>query len=141
MIRPQQNDEPASQRRSFDATNVEPGRGNTEPVAEVVEVVGGGMPGKGCDVNTGYPWGRTMKIGRAGVRAPIVVMKRVTTVERRECRKVSKDEEASSHDYCASAHRAKPHRAMSLLRTKETMRRTQSKQRLVSGSIASWVQA
>ena len=83
MIRPQQNDEPASQWRSLDVQNIQPGRGDTEPVAEIVGVVGGSMSGKGSVVNTGYPWGRTTTSRRAGDRAIIVVMKRVMTVERR----------------------------------------------------------
>ena len=53
MIRPQQNDEPTSKWRSLDVQNIEPGRGDTAPVAAIVGVVGGSMSGKGSGVNTG----------------------------------------------------------------------------------------
>ena len=92
MIRPQQNDEPASQWRSPAAQSSGPGRGDTAPVAATVGVVGGSMSGKGSGVNTGDPWGRTAVSGsRAGVRAIIVAVKRVMIVERRVAGRRTRD--------------------------------------------------
>jgi len=101
-------------------------------------VVDGSMSGKDGGVTTGDPWGRTAQSSRAGVRAPIVAMKRITTVERRACRKVRADEAEGSYEHCVSAHRAVPHRAKSPLSKAASERRTQSKQKLASGPIASW---
>ena len=78
-------------------------------------------------MNTGDPDGRTMNNRHAGVRAPIVVMKRVTTVERRECRKVSEDWVVRGYQHCASARRAKQYRVKSLLLDEPTERRTHSR--------------
>ena len=102
-------------------------------------MVGGSMSGKGSAVNTGDPQGRTTLSSRAGVRAPIVVMKRVTTVERRACRKVRTNAEDRSIQHRVSAHWAVPHGAKSLLCDDAFERRTQPKQKLVRGLIASWV--
>jgi hypothetical protein len=54
-IRPQQNGEPARERRSPDAFAHQITTGDTEPVVENVGVVGGRMSGKERAVNTGDP--------------------------------------------------------------------------------------
>jgi len=70
-IRPEQNGEPASLRRSFNY----PAR-ETEAEGEAVRVVGGSMSGKGCGVNTGDLPGQNPDLwGSAGVRASIVAEK------------------------------------------------------------------
>jgi len=75
MIRPQQNDEPASERRSLDASCIEPRRRDTEPVAATVGVVGGSMSGKGGAMNTGGLPGQDVARHPAAVRAAIVASK------------------------------------------------------------------
>ncbi len=142
MIRPQQNDEPARKWRSLAAQNSNPGWRDTEPVMEDVGVVGGSMSGKGRGVNTGDPQGRRTNSRRAGVRAPMVVLKRVMTVERRECRKVRTDAGERSLQHRVSAHRAVPHEVMSSLCDEAFERRTQPKQnnkKLVPGLMTSRV--
>jgi len=122
MIRPQQNDEPASQWRSPAAQSSGPGRGDTAPVAATVGVVGGSMSGKGSGVNTGDPWGRTAVSGsRAGVRAIIVAVKRVMIVERRVAgRRTREARQAAKTNALVSAHRVDRRMAKSLLQSVQT---------------------
>ncbi len=97
-IRPQQNDEPASDRRSLAATSSKPGRGDAEPVLQDVGVAGGSMSGKGGVVNTGDLPGQDVERHPAEVRAAIVVSKSGNADGAKGGRKTEPSSEGPSED-------------------------------------------
>ena len=91
-IRPQQNGEPASERRSLDGQHIKPGRLCTDVKPENVGVVGGSMSGKANGVNTGGLPVQEIERFPAEVRADVVAKKSGNADGAKEGRKADERE-------------------------------------------------
>lgn len=96
-IRPQQNDEPAVDRRSLAAHKQQTNTGDADPVMEIVGVVGGSMSGKGRGVNMGDLLGQEVaRSTLAEVRAAIKASKSGNSDGAKGGRKVDPSNEGQS---------------------------------------------